>query len=239
MNKKLLFTAIILTSLIYSQQIIAQWGVKGNGNVTKSNRQISGITNVTVESGIDLYIATGDDKENCTVEADENLHNIIMTKVSGNKLSIYLLKSVNRAKSLKVHLYLNKITELTARQGSDIKSTGSLKFDKLNLVCTSGSDAELALNGNELVCECRSGSDIELSGTIKTLRINVSGGSDIEAFKLKALNVYVHASSGSDAKVYTEGELFVRAGSGSDVDYKGKPEHIDVELSSGADLGHD
>ncbi len=236
MKKDFLKLNVLILALIFSHTAFAQWGVKGNGNVTESSREVSGVTNVSVGNGIDLFVSTADGAETCIIEADENLHDLIKTKISGNKMSIYLSKSVNRAKSLKVYLTLNELTELEAKQGSDIKSVNIIKFNKLNLICTSGSDAELELTGNEFSCECRSGSDIELSGKTNILRIDVSSGSDIAAFKFKAKDVYINASSGSDAEIYAEGKLFVRASSGSDVDYKGNPESIDVELSSGADL---
>lgn len=237
MKRKLFVAVIFITSLFYQQQLTAQWGTKGNGHVIKSSREISGITKINVKSGIDLYISTGDGQETCVIEADENLHDLIKTKVSGNQLDIYLSRSVNKAKSLKVYLNLNALEEIVARQGSDVQSINTIKFNKLNIVCNSGSDADIQLDGNEINCECNSGSDITLSGNVEVLKIDVNGGSDVEAYKLKAKDVYIHATSGSDAEIYADRKLFVRASSGSDVDYKGNPNPIDVELSSGADLG--
>jgi len=237
MKSNLLKLSVFIFCLLFTQSSFAQWGTKGNGNVTKSDRKVSGIKYVIIEDGIDLYLYMNG-KEKLSIEADENLHDLIKTEVEGNKLRIYLSKSVNRAKSLKVHLSVTNIKGIKASGGSDVESKDIIKFDKLDILCSGGSDIEMEVSGNELNSKNSGGSDIDLSGKVKIFRTQASGGSDTDATKLEAVECYVTASGGSDIDVYATGKLFVKASGGSDVSYKGNPQPINAEMSGGSDLDH-
>ena len=236
MKSKLLILSILAFSLFFSQTILAQF-VKGNGNVTKSNRQISGIKYVKVEDGIDLYLYMNGN-EKLGIEADENLHDLIRTEKDGDKLHIYLSKSVRKAKSLKVHLSVLDLKGVKASGGSDVDSRDLIKVDNLNLVCSGGSDIKMQVEANELKCKTSGGSDSYLSGKVKIFRAEASGGSDVQAFKLESEECYVEVSGGSDANVYATKKLHVRASGGSDVSYKGNPQPINANMSGGSDLHH-
>lgn len=68
--------------------------VEGDRNVISEKRQVNeDFSKVKVSSGIDLYIKQGS-KTSLTVEADENLHDIIITEVVGGKLKIYTEKNI-------------------------------------------------------------------------------------------------------------------------------------------------
>ncbi len=237
MKSKFVILSIIAFSLLFSQTILAQF-VKGNGNVTKSNREISGIKYVQVEDGIDLYLYMNGN-EKLGIEADENLHDLIKTEKDGDKLHIYLSKSVRKAKSLKVHLSVLDLKGVRASGGSDVDSRDLIKVNDLSLVCSGGSDINMEVEANELKSKASGGSDCDLSGKVKIFRAEASGGSDIEAFKLESEECYVEVSGGSDTNVYATSKLFVKASGGSDVSYKGNPHPVNANMSGGSDLHHE
>lgn len=207
-------------------------GVDGNRDVVTIDRNISGdFSTIKVSQGLDLYI-TQSSNISLSVEADENLHELIMTEVENDVLKIYLTENIRRAASKKIILNIDDISAIKATSGSDVYSTNTIEVDDLELNTTSGADMELTVNTKQLVCTATSGSDLKLSGRTQTLNASATSGSDIDARNLSAETSDVKATSGADISVNTSKELTARATSGGDVRYSGNPEKINKSDSS-------
>jgi hypothetical protein len=210
-------------------------GVDGSGNVVTVERDISSdFDQIKVSQGLDLYITQSNDVA-LRIEADENLHDLIMTDVENNILRIYSTENIRRASSRKVMLNINEISTIKATSGSDVFSTNTIETHALELVSTSGANMELDIKTQSLNCHSTSGSEIKISGTTDILIASATSGSEIEADKLKAKTSEVKATSGADISVNTSKELTARATSGGDIRYSGNPEKINKsDTSSGS-----
>ncbi len=207
-------------------------GVDGNGNVITVDRDIStDFDQIKVSQGLDLYITQSNDVA-LSIEADENLHDLIMTDVENNILRIYSTENIRRSSSKKIMLNINDISAIKATSGSDVYSTNTIEVDELELNTTSGADMKLDVKTQILNCHSTSGSDIRVSGTTEVLIAEATSGSDIKADKLKAETSKVKATSGADISVNTSKELTARATSGGDVRYSGNPEKVNTSDSS-------
>jgi len=84
-NLKSLTIAILI--LVVSSCTSAQsWKtVYGNKKVVTKERKTDSFTGIKVSSGIDVYLKQGNN-ETVSVEADENLHEYIITEVRGGSL---------------------------------------------------------------------------------------------------------------------------------------------------------
>jgi hypothetical protein len=207
-------------------------GVDGNGNVVTMDRDISSDFNeIKVSQGIDLYI-TQSNAIGLSVEADENLQDLIMTDVENSILRIYTTENIRRASSKKVLLNIETISAIKATSGSDVYSTNTISVLNLELNCTSGADITLDVITETLNCKSTSGSDINVSGTTKSLIAEATSGSDIDASNLKAQTSNVKATSGADISVNTSKELTANATSGGDIRYSGNPEKVNKSDNS-------
>jgi hypothetical protein len=233
--KKLPLTFIALT-MIFSSAVNAQfWGEKGNGNVKKQNREVGSFTAISAGSGIDVYLMQGD-KESVIVEADENLLDLIVTRVKGDKLIIKTEDPIRRAKKLDVYVTFVDVKEISVSSGSDLESRNMLKFGVLDISVSSGADAELDLQAEDLTCSVSSGADANLSGSAESFYGKASSGSDLRASELKAKICKAKASSGGDVSVYASESIEASASSGGDVNYYGNPTKVNVSSSSGGDV---
>lgn len=206
-------------------------GVQGNGKVKTANRTINGtFDEIEVSRGLDVYL-TQSETEGITVQADENLHDLIKTKVEGKVLKIYTDENISFSQAQKVMVNFKTLSRISASSGSDLYSENTIKADVLKLSTSSGSDMKLTINASSVECNSASGSDIELSGTVINLVAEASSGSDIDASKLKSETSRVQASSGADITVNSSKELYAKANSGADIKYSGNP--IKVEKSKG------
>jgi len=202
------------------------FGVKGNGNVETVERHISDdFTEIKVSRGLDVYL-TQSDEVSLSVQADENLHDIIMTEVENNVLRIYADENISYAASKKVMINIKNIEKITSTSGSDVYSTNTISAEHLELSTTSGSDMELNVDVDVIDCKSTSGSDLRLSGKTNKLYAEATSGSDIKARNLKAKICNVKATSGADITVNTVNELIAKASSGGDIKYYGNPEKV-------------
>lgn len=201
-------------------------GENGNGNVITQQRSVSeSFHTVHASSGLDVYL-TQDATESIAVQADENLHDLIVTDLNDGILTITTSKNIGNASAKKVHLNVTNLKQIKATSGSDVFSTNTIVADYLDVSATSGADVQLSLEANNVTSNATSGSDISLSGTTKILSTNASSGADIKAKDLKAEQVSANASSGSDITVSVITELNASATSGGDIKYYGNPTSI-------------
>ncbi|SFZ93016.1 Putative auto-transporter adhesin, head GIN domain [Flaviramulus basaltis] len=201
-------------------------GVRGNGNVIKQERTVNEpFSTIKATEGLDVYL-TQSNNESITVEADENLHELIMTEIEDGVLKIHTKENIGNATSKKVMVSFKDISSIISTSGSDVFSTNTIIVETLNLKSTSGSDMKLDVNTSVLHCNSTSGSDMHLSGKTLKLIAEATSGSDIKAADLIAESSEVRATSGADITVNTSKELTARASSGGDVKYYGNPEKV-------------
>lgn len=211
-------------------------GVRGNGNVITTDRNISAsFTSLKATEGLDVYL-TQSNTESISVEADENLHDLILTEVEDGVLRIHTKENIGRASSKRVNVSFKDISSITSTSGSDVYSTNTISAERLDLKSTSGSDMTLDVNTSILNCKSTSGSDLRLSGKTIKLYAEATSGSDIKAADLSAESSEVKATSGADITVNTSKALTARATSGGDIRYYGNPETVDKSDSSSGSI---
>ena len=211
-------------------------GVKGSENVITQEREIKEqFSEVKVSMGIDLFLTQGNNVK-LTIEADDNIIDLLITEVKGDVLHIYFDKNIGRVESKKVYLTMSDINSLSASSGADIVTKSKIVTDKLNLSASSGADIEAELEVKELICKSSSGSDIELKGTSNKANVKASSGSEIDAAALIASFVTAESSSGADISITANESITADASSGGDINYKGSPKEKDIEKSSGGSV---
>ena len=229
---------LIVSYLLMSCQFNSNYGfgVNGNGNVQTQERHVNeNFDEIKVSRGLDVYLTQSDDVS-IKVQADENLHDIIMIEVENNVLRIYADENINHAESKKVMVSFKDISKISSSSGSDVYSTNTITAENLELSSSSGSDMELDIDVHVVDCKSSSGSDMRLSGNTDKLYAEASSGSDIKAKNLNAKISDIKASSGADITVNTSEELYAKASSGGDIKYYGNPEKISKKDGSSGSI---
>ncbi len=196
-------------------------GKKGNGVIAEDRREVTEeFTVVRASEGLDVYV-TQDDEFDITVEADENVIDLIATDIRDGRLKIHTIENIGRA-TKKIYVSLPDITGLESSSGADLVVRESIEANKISLDASSGSDLQVALTADEVEADSSSGADIKISGEANVFYADASSGSDIKArdFKVKTCNA--GASSGADISVYVTESLTAHASSGGDISYSGE-----------------
>jgi hypothetical protein len=196
-------------------------GKKGNGVIAEDRREITEeFTVVSASEGLDVYVTQAKEFE-ITVEADENIIDLIGTDIRDGKLTIHAIENIGRA-TKKIYVSLPDITGLESSSGADLIGKSIIESDKIALSASSGSDLQVELNADEVNASSSSGADIKISGEANLLNANASSGSDIKARDFKVQTCSAEASSGADISVNVSESLIADASSGADISYTGE-----------------
>ena len=122
---------------------------------------------------------------------------------------------------LRAYVNFKTLESLKAVAGSDIKVTDSISGEKLTLNISGGSDFVGKVALKVLEVNQGSGSDINISGRADNLLLESNRGSDFHGYDLITETCRAESNSGSDVYITVNKELSVKAGSGSDIHYRG------------------
>ena len=253
--KKLPF---ILFTFLLSTSLFAQKYIKGNHNVTKTTRNIGSFSEIDAEGSVNVYLTQGN-KHEIIIEADENLHQYIITQVSGNRLIIKNKEQIRDAEKLDVYVTFKEINALEASGATDVVALSIIETSsEFLLSCSGASDVlirkglssnSLKLEGsgsadievikvstNKIAANVSGAVDVELDGKAEDLTIGASGSSDITAKQLIVSSATISTSGSSDVSVHTTNSISVNATGSSDVYYWGNPSNKMINSSRAADV---
>ena len=226
----------LMTVVCTSCVIEAFNGIKGDRNVVTENRKITeDFTAIRTSTGLDVNI-TQENQNAVTVEADENLQNLIVTEVENGVLKIYSEKNIWSAKSKKVHVSIKTLNSLKASSGSDVRTVKKIQSEEISIGASSGASVRMTVVANSIATNTSSGATIRVSGSADNHAAKASSGSSIKAYDLISKNVIVNVSSGANIDIHASEKIEARASSGGDIDYKGTPKKVLRRSSSGGSI---
>jgi hypothetical protein len=205
--------------------------VYGNKNVVKKERNAGSFSGIRVSTGIDVYLKQGD-QMSLTVEADENLHEYIITEVNSGVLNVYTDANIRDAEMKRVYVTMKDINSISTSSAADVIGETAVRTDNLKLSASSAGDIKLEVYAKNIEADVSSSGDLTLSGEADMIDASLSSAGDLNAFNLRVKEADISASSAGDADIYVTERLTARASSAGDVNYKGDPRYVDAHSSS-------
>jgi hypothetical protein len=236
MKKAALLSIVLALSL--SSCYFDGWGtgISGNGNVVEEARDVDGFTGVEVSTGIDVFLSQGDNFE-VVVEADENLQEVILTEVKGDRLVVRTDNvNIRSAKSKKVHVTLPRLSGLKISSAGDVVGQTPFQCGDLSLSISSAGDLTLEVEAERIDLNISSSGDARLAGSAGVFDATLSSAGDLHAFDLVAGKVDVNVSSAGDARVHATEELEMNASSAGSIYYRGEAEVVRSTRSSAGSI---
>ncbi len=211
-------------------------GVQGNGNVKSETRNLNEkFTKIEANEGLNVTV----EQSNSTgiiVEADENLIQLIETKVENGVLILSTKKQIGNYEKLNVIIKMPVIEALTSESGSSLKTINTIKGAKIQLESSSGSNLNANVSYDLVEASSSSGSELNIEGIALKLETSSDSGSDLNAERLTANEVISSADSGSETKVNPKVSLKADANSGANIIYKTEPKSINKTEDSGGSI---
>jgi hypothetical protein len=230
-NLKILTVAIAILGIASCTHAQMRKTVRGDGNVIKKERKTEQFSGIKVSSGIDVYLKQDND-ESISVEADENLHEYILTEVRGGVLNVYTDANIREAERKRVYVTMKEINSIKASSAGDVFGETPIKTERLDLSASSAGDIKLEVYANEIELDISSSGDISLTGEADLLDADLSSAGDLNAFDLIVREADISASSAGNADINVSEKITARASSAGDINYKGNPKYVDGHSSS-------
>jgi hypothetical protein len=231
--KLMLVFALIMVTATTEAQI--RRTVYARGEVTTENRSAGNFHSLKVSTGIDVYLSQGE-RESIKVEADENLHEYIITEIRNGVLNVYTEANIRNAKSRKVHVTMKEIRSITTSSAGDVLGTTPIVADILKLSTSSAGDINIEVKAREIDASTSSSGDITLRGSADKITGTTSSAGDIKALDFTVREAVLSASSAGDIKITVTERLKARASSAGDIRYSGNPEYVDAHSSSAGSI---
>ena len=225
-------TAILLISCILTSCL---YGIKGNRNVVRNERQVASFESVSVSAGLEVILLQ-DSIVKIIVEADSNLQEIIKTEVSNGELKIYPKTRISSCEAKRIFVTFKTIHAIEASSGSDVKSKIEFKIPSLQLSVSSGANIDLKMTVNKLTVNGSSGGNIQLSGNTEILDVDGSSGANIKAKELQTKSCNAGASSGANLKLFASEKINAQVSSGGNIKVSGNPKERNIQKSSGGNV---
>lgn len=125
----LLFT-LLITTFSFAQK---KEKIKGTKIVTVAQKEIGNFESIEIEDNLEIFLAKGG-TQGLEIEADENLHEVIMTELNGTTLRLYTAKEVTGSKKLSIRVtYTENLKSITAKNEVVLNSLTDLQLDTITI----------------------------------------------------------------------------------------------------------
>ena len=196
-------------------------GVKGNGIVKTDKRPVNdNFTAISASEGLEVYV-TQADNFSISVEADENVIDLIGTDIKNDVLKIHAIKNIGNA-TKKVYVSLPNVSELKSSSGSHLITENTINATKLIIDSSSDSILNAEIIADNLDIDASSGANIKVNGEAKKATIDASSGANFSGKELITKVCDAEASSGANVSISVSELLSADASSGGNISYSGE-----------------
>ena len=227
---------LVLFAAGMTMQLLAQ---KEINDPNAQVRNVKGFHAIKVSDAIDVFLAPANEEVVVVSAAQAKYRDRIITTVENGVLKIYTEDDGwnwwrgSGNKKLKAYVSFKVLDKLTISGASEVRVTGTIKAENLNINISGASNFRGDIDVNSLTIDQSGASDATITGRTTNLDAEASGASDFKGYDLQSQICTARASGASDIRITVSKELNARASGASDISYKGEPV-IKEKHSSGA-----
>ena len=159
------FTVLLVLLLLSTSFVLAQKKekIKGSKMVTTELREIGSFESLEIEDNLEVYLEKGD-KAEIKIEADENLHNLIISDLKDKALLIYASKKPVSFKKLIVRItYTNDLSIVTSKNETTINAIQEIELENITFKSLDYSKLFLNVNAKNFILQSDDKSKTELN----------------------------------------------------------------------------
>jgi hypothetical protein len=189
--------------------------VDGSGKIISEDRDVPSFTKIEVSMGVDVTVNVGKTQK-VTLAFDDNLIDLIKTRVRGGTLEIYSRESFSSDSDCRIEITVPEL------DGFDLSGSGNIEIHNL-----AGKEFSLDLSGS---------GDIILDGKTSELDISLSGSGNVDARDLTADEASVDVAGSGNVSVRVLKELDASVAGSGDIEYYGNPEDVNTDVAGSGSI---
>jgi len=220
---KIFLAAFFLIAAFISCENPFNKTIRGNGNVTTSQRNLSSFKNIRCAGSYDVELTQGN-SSSVKIETDENIQTYIVTDINSDELSIHTQQDINIHPSNKIKLYIttDKLEEFKLTGSGNVSTTNKFTGgDHLDLDISGSGNIHFDVNTPAINSSISGTGDIYITGETRDSKINIAGSGNYHAEDLKAENATVKIAGSGDARLFADSTLDINIAGIGNVYYKG------------------
>lgn len=179
--------------------------VRGSGTVVAQERKVPTFETVELSTSADVVITVGDRSPTLTVEADDNVVDLVLTEVEGGTLVV-------RTRPGRAFFGASPVVVTAGTE--DLRGTG---------VSGSGSVTASGIDAASFEINVSGSGDVVVGGSVQDLSVRVSGSGTVDASELTSIEATVSISGSGDVMVRATETLRADVSGSGDVTYSGRP----------------
>lgn len=173
----LLFT-LLITTFSFAQK---KEKIKGTKIVTVAQKEIGNFENIEIEDNLEIFLAKGG-TQGLEIEADENLHEVIMAELNGTTLRLYTAKEVTGSKKLSIRVtYTENLKSITAKNEVVLNSLTDLQLDTIAIKNLDYSKSYLNVKSGNFSLSLNDKTTAELNLQAESTTIELSKSAQLKA----------------------------------------------------------
>lgn len=173
----LLFT-LLITTFSFAQK---KEKIKGTKIVTVTQKEIGSFESIEIEDNLEIFLAKGG-TQGLEIEADENLHEVIMSELNGTTLRLYTAKEVTGSKKLSIRVtYTENLKSITAKNEVVLNSLTDLQLDTIAIKNLDYSKSYLNVKSGNFSLSLNDKTTAELNLQAESASIELSKSAQLKA----------------------------------------------------------
>ena len=209
--------------------------VYGSGNQVTQNRKVDPFTEIEVGGSIKLVLKQ-DSTPSLRIVADDNIQELIETRVHGDKLFIETDNNLCESGPITVYASARNWQGIDASGAVEVISDGILSGDRFKMDLSGSTKVRLFLNTGEMRTDASGSTEVMLKGQARSHEIEISGAGEVDALDFVVGNYNIRTSGSSDLKINALNELNVHSSGSSEISYRGNPKNVTNNNSGSSSL---
>ncbi|WP_256259811.1 GIN domain-containing protein [Winogradskyella luteola] len=199
--KKLLL--ILVAIMVAAPTIIAQEKIKGDRNVTMKQTYIDDFETIVVDGSFSIEVVYNS-KPSVSVEADDNLHEVIQFDVVDGVLMFVETMRITSKKKLNITVnYGDALKHIETKGDGEIRSLTSMELGDATLTTSDNSRAYLNIRAKNFVYKSSGKSKTRLNLTADSTKVELSDNSKLDALvnsKVADFDLYLRSDAVIEGK---------------------------------------
>jgi hypothetical protein len=210
-----------------------------SNTITTESRTINNFDEVELGLAGDVYI-TKSDVYSVQIEASDNLHDIIQTKVSGSELEIDLKnnKCLKGNTNIKVYITMPELAGLSVSGSGGVYVSSFFDSNSMDIDISGSGEIEMdSLKVNTFEANISGSGEMLIHGidTCQNQELNISGSGKFRGYDMLTNNSDIDISGSGNCEVNVIESIKARISGSGKVTYKGSPA-IDSNISGSGSI---
>jgi hypothetical protein len=230
---RIILLAFLIVSFSSSCYYIGGKRVKGNGNISTTERNVSDFDQVEVHGALDVYVTQGELRP-VRIEGDENLLSYIEVEQHNNTIEVSTKKGYNLRPTKKMKIYVTSpdYNKLEVSGACNINTENKLTLNNpLTLEVSGAGDINADVNAPKVEAEVSGSGNVNMKGETKNFELRISGAGDAKCYDLLTETAKVNISGAGSAQVYASVELDAHVSGAGSIKYKGNAPKVNQQVS--------